>query len=166
MAAEQALPERTIAQLAKLASSVRERTGTRGRCVLLIGTERTGKTLAAQMLADKLGLALYRVDLSAVVSNYIGGTEKNLDKVFAHAETSGAVLFFDEADALFGKRGEVKDSHDRYANLGLNYLLQRIEEFRGVVILTTNERENLDDAFLRRVQFEIRLPRRVPKRRR
>ena len=107
---------------------------------LFAGESGTGKTLAAEVLANELGLDLYRIDLAAIVSKYIGETEKNLRRVFDAAEASGAVLLFDEADALFGKRGEVKDAHDRYANLEVAYLLQRMESYRGLAILTTNLR--------------------------
>jgi SpoVK/Ycf46/Vps4 family AAA+-type ATPase len=105
-----------------------------------------------------LGLDCYKIDLSTVVSKYIGETEKNLNRIFAEAETSNAVLFFDEADALFGKRTEVKDSHDRYANIEVNYLLQKMEEHEGVVILATNLSKNMDEAFLRRVNFSVVFP--------
>ena len=110
------------------------------------------------MLANELRLNLYRIDLSAVVSKYIGETEKNLRRLFDAAEDGGAILFFDEADALFGKRTEVKDSHDRYANIEVNYLLQRMEAFRGLAILATNMRSALDTAFLRRLRFVVALP--------
>ena len=106
----------------------------------------------------ELGLDLYRIDLAATVSKYIGETEKNLRRVFDAAEASGAVLLFDEADALFGKRGEVKDGHDRYANLEVAYLLQRMESYRGLAILTTNLRSNVDRAFLRRLRFVVQFP--------
>ena len=110
------------------------------------------------MLAAELALDLYRIDLAATVSKYIGETEKNLRRLFDAAEASGAVLLFDEADALFGKRSEVKDSHDRYANLEVAYLLQRMEAYRGLAILTTNLRSNLDRAFLRRLRFVVQFP--------
>jgi len=129
-----------------------------GVTALFTGESGTGKTLAAEVLARELGLDLYRVDLAATVSKYIGETEKNLRRVFAAAEASGAVLLFDEADALFGKRGEVKDGHDRYANLEVAYLLQRMESYRGLAILTTNLRSNLDRAFLRRLRFVVQFP--------
>ena len=129
-----------------------------GISALFAGESGTGKTLAAEVLAGELGLDLYRIDLSAVVSKYIGETEKNLEQLFAAAETSGAVLLFDEADALFGKRSEVKDSHDRYANIELAYLLQRMESYRGLSILTTNMKSSLDTAFLRRVRFVVQFP--------
>jgi len=129
-----------------------------GISALFAGESGTGKTLAAEVLAGELGLDLYRIDLSAVVSKYIGETEKNLEQLFAAAETSGAVLLFDEADALFGKRSEVKDSHDRYANIELAYLLQRMESYRGLSILTTNLKSSLDTAFLRRIRFVVQFP--------
>jgi hypothetical protein len=129
-----------------------------GITALFAGESGTGKTLAAEVIAGALGLLLYRVDLSAVVSKYIGETEKNLRRLFDAAEGGGAVLFFDEADALFGKRSEVKDSHDRYANIEVGYLLQRMEAFRGVTILATNLRQNLDAAFLRRIRFVVQFP--------
>ena len=129
-----------------------------GISALFVGESGTGKTLAAEVLAGELGLDLYRIDLSAVVSKYIGETEKNLEHLFAAAETSGAVLLFDEADALFGKRSEVKDSHDRYANIELAYLLQRMESYRGLSILTTNLKSSLDTAFLRRIRFVVQFP--------
>src|SRR5262249_1548956 len=118
----------------------------------------TGKTLAAEVLAHELELDLYRIDLSAVVSKFIGETEKNLKKVFDAAEQGGVVLLFDEADALFGKRSEVRDSHDRYANIEVGYLLQRMESFQGVAILTTNAKTSLDQAFQRRLRFTVEFP--------
>jgi hypothetical protein len=129
-----------------------------GVSALFTGPSGTGKTLAAQVLAAALQLDLYRIDLSAVVSKYIGETEKNLRRVFDAAETGGAVLLFDEADALFGRRGDVKDSHDRYANIEVGYLLQRMESYGGLAILTTNLKDNLDGAFLRRLRFVVEFP--------
>ena len=124
-----------------------------------------GALVAAQTLARDLGKKLYRVDLGAVISKYIGETEKNLRRVFNAARKSRAVLFFDEADALFGKRTEVHDSHDRYANIEINYLLQRIEEYAGVAILATDKRTKIDNALSRRFDFVIRVPpRRKPRR--
>jgi SpoVK/Ycf46/Vps4 family AAA+-type ATPase len=114
--------------------------------------------MAAEVIANALRLDLYRIDLSAVVSKYIGETEKNLRKLFDAAEDGGAILFFDEADALFGKRSEVKDSHDRYANIEINYLLQRMEAFQGLAILATNMKGSLDTAFLRRLRFVVNFP--------
>jgi SpoVK/Ycf46/Vps4 family AAA+-type ATPase len=129
-----------------------------GISVLFAGESGTGKTMAAEVIANELGLLLYRTDLSAVVSKYIGETEKNLRKLFDAAEDGGAILFFDEADALFGKRSEVKDSHDRYANIEINYLLQRMESYQGLAILATNMKAALDNAFLRRLRFIVNFP--------
>ncbi len=129
-----------------------------GISALFTGASGTGKTMAAEVLAGELGLELYQVDLSAVVSKYIGETEKNLRRVFDAAEGSGTVLFFDEADALFGKRSEVKDSHDRYANVEVSYLLQRMEQYEGIAILATNLRSALDTAFMRRLRFVVEFP--------
>lgn len=125
---------------------------------LFVGQSGTGKTLAAEVLAHELELDLYHIDLSQIVSKYIGETEKNLRRVFDAAEQGGAVLLFDEADALFGKRSEVKDSHDRYANLEISYLLQRMEAYQGISVLTSNNRSALDNAFLRRIRFIIHFP--------
>ncbi|MFL5756835.1 MAG: ATP-binding protein, partial [Chloroflexota bacterium] len=130
----------------------------RGITVLFAGASGTGKTMAAEVLANDLGLDLYRIDLAGVVSKYIGETEKNLRRLFDAAERSGSVLLFDEADALFGKRTEVRDSHDRYANIEINYLLQRMEDYRGLAILATNMRGLLDHAFLRRLRFILDFP--------
>ncbi|HJW38673.1 MAG TPA: ATP-binding protein [Candidatus Udaeobacter sp.] len=129
-----------------------------GISALFAGASGTGKTMATEVLANELRLDLYRIDLSQVVSKYIGETEKNLRRVFDAAEEGGAILLFDEADALFGKRSEVKDSHDRYANIEISYLLQRMEEYRGLAILTTNMKEALDSAFLRRIRFIVHFP--------
>ena len=130
----------------------------RGISLLLSGPSGTGKTMAAEVIASDLALDLYRIDLSRVVSKYIGETEKNLRAVFDAAETSGAVLLFDEADALFGKRSEVKDSHDRYANIEVSYLLQRMECYSGLAILATNMKGHLDSAFMRRLRYVIDVP--------
>jgi AAA+ superfamily predicted ATPase len=129
-----------------------------GLNALFSGPSGTGKTMAAGILARSLGLDMYKIDLSGVVSKYIGETEKNLDRIFAEAGTANAVLFFDEADALFGKRSEVKDAHDRYANIEISYLLQKMEEYDGVAILATNLSQNLDEAFARRMQFVVEFP--------
>jgi SpoVK/Ycf46/Vps4 family AAA+-type ATPase len=129
-----------------------------GTSALFAGGSGTGKTLAAEVLAAELKLALYRIDLSAVVSKYIGETEKNLRQIFEVAADSGAVLLFDEADALFGKRSDVKDSHDRYANIEVSYLLQRMEAYPGLAILTTNLKSALDSAFQRRLRFIVDFP--------
>jgi hypothetical protein len=129
-----------------------------GLTALFSGTSGTGKTMAAEVLAHALSLDLFQIDLAGLVSKYIGETEKNLKRVFDAAEDSGAILLFDEADALFGKRSEVKDSHDRYANLEVSYLLQRMETYRGLAILTTNMRHAIDAAFLRRIRFILEFP--------
>ncbi len=135
----------------KLASSA-------GVTVLFAGPPGTGKTMAAEVMAGELKLDLYKIDLASVVSKYIGETEKNLEKIFNEAQSSNAILFFDEADAIFGKRSEVKDAHDRYANIEISYLLQRMESYDGVTILATNLRANLDEAFTRRLQFAVDFP--------
>ena len=165
------LPAGHLELLHEIAHHVRYRTlvyddwgfadqGTRGLGVtaLFAGESGTGKTLAAEIIAGELGLDLYRIDLAATVSKYIGETEKNLRRLFDAAEASGAVLLFDEADALFGKRGEVKDAHDRYANLEVAYLLQRMESYRGLALLTTNMRSNVDRAFVRCLRFVVQFP--------
>lgn len=165
------LPPDTLRQLKEVVNTVEQRPTVYGRWgfgrklalgkgsnALFAGESGTGKTMAADIIAGVLGLDLYKIDLSSVVSKYIGETEKNLDRIFTEATTSNAILFFDEADAIFGKRSEVKDSHDRYANIETGYLLQRMESFEGVVILATNLRANLDDAFIRRLHFIIEFP--------
>ena len=129
-----------------------------GISALFAGASGTGKTMAAEVLAHDLRLDLYRIDLSSTVSKYIGETEKNLRRIFDAAEEGGAILLFDEADALFGKRSEVKDSHDRYANIEVGYLLQRMEAYRGLAVLTTNLKNSLDPAFLRRIRFVVQFP--------
>jgi hypothetical protein len=129
-----------------------------GLKVLFAGESGTGKTMAGQVLARELGLDLFRIDLATVVSKYIGETEKNLDRIFTAATGSNAILFFDEADALFGKRSEVRDAHDRYANIEVAYLLQKMESYPGAVILATNFRQNMDDAFLRRLDVVVDFP--------
>jgi len=165
------LPERHIALLRSISAYLRHRdlvlqewgyertvARTQGLKAMFAGESGTGKTMAAQVLANELGLELYRVDLATVVSKYIGETEKNLDRIFAAAEGSNAILFFDEADALFGKRSGISDAHDRYANIEVAYLLQKMEGYIGAVILATNFRSNIDDAFLRRLDFVIDFP--------
>ena len=165
------LPGESVALLHHIADQVRQRIkvyedwGFRqkmnrglGISALFTGESGTGKTMAAEVIANDLRLDLYRIDLSAVVSKYIGETEKNLRRLFDAAEDGGAILFFDEADALFGKRSEVKDSHDRYANIEINYLLQRMEAYRGLAILATNMKNALDTAFMRRLRFIINVP--------
>ena len=130
----------------------------RGLVVLFAGPSGTGKTMAAEVIAHELGLEIFKIDLSSVVSKYIGETEKNLAKIFDEAAQSNAILFFDEADALFGKRTEVSDSHDRYANIEVGYLLQRLETYDGIGVLATNLRQNIDEAFTRRMDFLVDFP--------
>ena len=130
----------------------------KGLITLFTGTSGTGKTMAAQLLAGEQGVDLYKIDMSAVVSKYVGETEKNLSRVFAEAEDSNAIIFFDEADALFGKRGKVEEARDRWANMEVNYLLQRVEEYAGVVVLATNLRQNIDEAFIRRIHIIVDFP--------
>jgi ATP-dependent 26S proteasome regulatory subunit len=129
-----------------------------GITALFSGESGTGKTMAAEVLANELQLDLYKIDLSQVISKYIGETEKKLKKIFDAAEEGGSILLFDEADALFGKRSEVKDSHDRYSNIEVSYLLQRMEAYRGLAILTTNMKGALDRAFMRRIRFVVQFP--------
>jgi SpoVK/Ycf46/Vps4 family AAA+-type ATPase len=130
----------------------------KGLSALFSGPPGTGKIMSAEVIANELHLDLYKIDLSQVVSKYIGETEKNLHRIFHEAQWSNAILFFDEADALFGKRSEVKDAHDRYANIEIGYLLQKIEEYDGIAILATNLRKNMDEAFVRRIQFIVEFP--------
>lgn len=165
------LPDKELGILQDIASHVRQRMkvydiwgmGSKskrglGISALFAGASGTGKTLAAEVLGNELELDVYRIDLSAVVSKYIGETEKNLRRIFDSAEGGGVILLFDEADALFGKRSEVKDSHDRHANIEVSYLLQRMEAYRGLAILTTNLKSSLDQAFLRRLRFVVQFP--------
>jgi hypothetical protein len=165
------LPERALAALRTISIFLRHRdrvledwggtagaSAPEGLTVLFAGESGTGKTMAAQVIAGELGLELFRIDLATVISKYIGETEKNLDSIFSAAEGSNAILLFDEADALFGKRSEVRDAHDRYANVEVAYLLQRIEGYAGAVILTTNLRHNIDAAFLRRLDLLVDFP--------
>jgi hypothetical protein len=165
------LPPERVAQLRELLDHVAHRTRvydewgfarkhpqSTGLSALFAGPPGTGKTMAAGVIARELALDLYRIDLSSVVSKYIGETERNLDQVFTAAERSNAILFFDEADALFGKRTEIRDAHDRYANIEISYLLQRVEDYDGVVILASNLRNNIDKAFARRLRFTIEFP--------
>ena len=167
------LPLATLSRVKDVAAAIRNRHVVYGRWgfaaqagqgmglglkVLFSGPSGTGKTMTASVIAADLGQDLYRIDLSSVVSKYIGETEKHLDRVFRASRNSNAVLFFDEADALFGKRSEVKDAHDRYANVETAYLLQRIEEHDGVVILASNLSQNIDAAFLRRLHFVVEFP--------
>jgi len=165
------LPEDAVAKLREICCRVEFRHQVLGRWgferklssgigvnALFHGHSGTGKTMAAAIIAKELRLDLYKIDLAGIVSKYIGETEKNLDRIFEAAATANAILFFDEADALFGKRSEVRDSHDRYANLEISYLLQRMEQYDGVAILATNLKQNLDDAFVRRLAFSINFP--------
>ncbi len=165
------LPDDQLDLLSEIADTVRSRqvvlqewgvgrklAASQGITILFAGPPGTGKTMAAEILAGALSLELYKIDLSMVVSKYVGETEKNLEHIFSEAESSNAILFFDEADALFGKRSEVRDSHDRYANIEISYLLQRMEAYDGVTILATNLRANLDAAFTRRLQFAVDFP--------
>jgi AAA+ superfamily predicted ATPase len=165
------LPKTSVRQIQELRARVRYRSRVysdlgferrltlgKGLIVLFTGSTGTGKTTAAELLAREQGVDLYKVDLSSVISKYVGETEKNLAHVFDEAEDANAILFFDEADALFGKRGEVKQAQDRWANLEVNYLLQRVEEYAGVVILASNLRQNIDDAFLRRIHSIVDFP--------
>jgi SpoVK/Ycf46/Vps4 family AAA+-type ATPase len=165
------LPEYKLTQLKEICSQARHRyrvfgewgfdrklSHGKGLSALFSGPPGTGKTMAAEVIAHDLQMDLYKVDLSSVVSKYIGETEKNLSRIFHEAETGNAILFFDEADALFGKRTEVSDAHDRYANIEISYLLQKMEEYEGIVILATNLRENMDEAFTRRIRFIIEFP--------
>ena len=165
------LPPDQVAQLREITAQVRHRRTVlerwgfdrhlamgKGVNVLFAGPSGTGKTMASEIIAAELGLELYKIDLSSMVSKYIGETEKNLDRVFSAAREANAILFFDEADAIFGKRSEVKDAHDRYANIEVGYLLQKMEEYDGVVILATNLLNNLDDAFVRRLHMTIDFP--------
>jgi len=130
----------------------------RKNIVLFAGVNGTGKTIAAEVIAGGLKRDLYRVDLSNIVSKYIGETEKNLSRLFNAAESAGGILLFDEAEALFGKRSEVKDAHDRYANLEISYLLQRLESFKGLAILATNHEGDTPEKFRRRVRFVVDFP--------
>lgn len=165
------LPDDTIAQLSEICQrfTYRHRVLTewgfdrklsqgKGISTLFAGPSGTGKTMAAEVIASELGFCLYRIDLSGVVSKYIGETEKNLDHIFTIAEHSNAILFFDEADALFGRRSEVRDSHDRYANIEISYLLQKLEQYESIAILATNLPQNLDESFARRLSFTVYFP--------
>jgi hypothetical protein len=163
------LPPAQMTQLRHLAARYRHRDVVHGEwgvaavpsaglVAMFTGPSGTGKTLAAEVVAHDLGLDLYRVDLSAVVSKYVGETEQHLARLFDAAASAGLVLFFDEADALFGKRSEVTDAHDRYANIETSYLLQRLEVYDGLVVLATNLANNLDQAFLRRIHVAVEFP--------
>jgi SpoVK/Ycf46/Vps4 family AAA+-type ATPase len=156
--------ERDLLDAVGLAASASGRSGaerSRWPVVVFHGDRNTGKTLAAYQLAHALGMDIFRVDLSQVTNKYIGETEKNLDTIFEHAEAGEAVLLLDEADALLGKRTEVRDAHDRYANVDVAYLLQRLEEHVGPVILATNRKANIDEAFVRRLRHVVEFPRPV-----
>jgi SpoVK/Ycf46/Vps4 family AAA+-type ATPase len=165
------LPPRAIRQLREVCAAERFRSVIyvewgfdrrmmhgKGLNVLFCGPSGTGKTMSAGIVARELGLDLYKIDLSTVVSKYIGETEKQLSLIFREAQSSNAILFFDEADAIFGKRSEVKDAHDRYANIEVAYLLQKMEEYEGIVILATNFRKNIDEAFTRRIHYIVEFP--------
>jgi hypothetical protein len=164
------LPAATLRRLHELASAIGQRdtvfdawsfarlNGSRSVRALFSGVSGTGKTMSASVIAHELGLPLFRVDLSSVVSKYVGETERNLEAVFRASEHGNAVVMFDEADALFGKRSEVSDAQDRYANIEVAYLLQRMETYDGVLFLTTNLATNMDEAFSRRIHFEIDFP--------
>jgi len=165
------LPPRTLQQLREVCAAEKYRSVIyadwgfdrrlmqgKGLNVLFCGPSGTGKTMSAGIVARELGLDLYKIDLSSVISKYIGETEKHLSQIFREAQSSNAILFFDEADAIFGKRSEVKDAHDRYANVEVAYLLQKMEEYEGIVILATNFRKNIDDAFTRRIHYIVEFP--------
>jgi SpoVK/Ycf46/Vps4 family AAA+-type ATPase len=165
------LPADTAAQLREMCQRVAQRQRVlddwgfedklsmgKGVNALFAGPSGSGKTMAVEIISREIELDAYKIDLSGVVSKYIGETEKNLDRIFAAAENANAILFFDEADALFGKRSEVRDSHDRYANIEISYLLQKMEEYPGIAILATNMRQNLDEAFVRRLTFSVHFP--------
>ncbi|GLQ89926.1 ATP-binding protein [Dyella flagellata] len=164
------LPDDVLERLREIAAAIRyrhrvyhewgflERDRGGGMRVLFAGASGTGKTMTASVIAHELDLDLYRIDLSGIVSKYIGDTEKNLDRIFDAASAHNAVLFFDEADAMFGKRSEVKDAHDRYANIEVAYLLQKLEEHSGVVMLATNFKRNIDEAFTRRMHYVVDFP--------
>jgi SpoVK/Ycf46/Vps4 family AAA+-type ATPase len=165
------LPDATLQRLREIAAAIefrhvvysewgfgRQSAAGTGLKTLFAGDSGTGKTMAAGIIAKGLGLEMYKIDLSGVVSKYIGETEKNLDRIFRAAACSNAILFFDEADALFGKRSEVRDAHDRYANIEVAYLLQKLEEFEGIVILASNLSKNIDEAFSRRMHYVVDFP--------
>jgi AAA+ superfamily predicted ATPase len=165
------LPDDTVGQLRELCQQVaqghrvlgewgfgRQLSLGKGVTALFAGPSGTGKTMAAEIIANELRLDLYKIDLSGVVSKYIGETEKNLERIFAAAENANAILLFDEADALFGKRSEVRDAHDRYANVEIAYLLQQMDQYQGIAILATNLRQNMDEAFIRRLRFVVEFP--------
>jgi hypothetical protein len=150
--------QRVEARVPVAASGLPGSAAHRSVMALFVSPDSAAGRTAASVLANELGVGLYRIDLSAVVGKFIGETEKNLSAVFADAEAAGAILFIDEADALFGKRSEVKDAHDRFANIEVNYLLQRLEDFNGLVVLASNSRDNVDPAIVRRVDYVLELP--------
>lgn len=165
------LPPHLMKQLHEVAASFRDRRVAHsdwglenkhsfgnGVNALFTGAKGTGKTMAAQILARELGLDLYRIDLASIANKYIGETEKNLDRIFRMAQASNSILLFDESDALFGRRSDVKDAHDRFANIEIAYLLQKLEEYDGIVVIATNLRGNLDEAFTRRMRHIVGFP--------
>jgi SpoVK/Ycf46/Vps4 family AAA+-type ATPase len=169
--ADLVVPQRTIQQLREVCAAARCRNRIyeewgfdrrlsegKGLNALFYGPSGTGKTMSAGIVARELGLDLYKIDLSVIVSKYIGETEKHLSQIFREARSSNAILFFDEADAIFGKRSEVKDAHDRYANIEVSYLLQKMEDYEGIVILASNFRKNIDEAFTRRIHYFVEFP--------
>lgn len=165
------LSDRKLKELHEIAAQLNQATKNQGsqefskklsresvQSLLFVGTSGEGQTLAAEILSQISGLDLYRIDLGAIVSKFIGETEKNLERIFKEAEKKKVILFFDEADALFGKRTEVKDAHDRFANMKVNYLLKRIEDYSGPVILSTNSKEDIDQTFSGRIKFMLEFP--------
>jgi SpoVK/Ycf46/Vps4 family AAA+-type ATPase len=164
--ADLGLPTEVVSKLKEVCSqvkqssrtSIRESNPDKGLIVLFSGLGGTSKIKAAEVIANQLHLDLYRVDLSAILSKYIGETEKNLRRLFDTTEATNTILFFDEADALFDKRSEVRDAHDRYANIEVSYLLERIEDYKGIAILATNLRINIDEAFMRRMHCVVEFP--------
>lgn len=165
------LPEDQKKQLAEICNQVRYRhvvyndwgfgqklARGKGLNILFSGPSGTGKTMAAEIMGNKLSIDVYKIDLSTIISKYIGETEKNLDCVFRDGATANAIIFFDEADSIFGKRSEVRDSHDRYANVEISYLLQKIDDYDGIIIMATNLRKNMDEAFTRRMHFCVEFP--------
>jgi len=165
--ADLGLPAKVVSQLKEISGHVKQRSRAfsralnpaKGLIVLFSGPSGTGKIKAAEVIANELRLDLYRIDLSAAVGKYMGETEKNLNRLFDTTQASKTILFLDEGDALFGKRSEVKDAHDRYANIEVGYLLERMEDYDGMVILATNLKTNIDPAFVRRLRFIIEFPR-------
>ncbi len=156
------LPDERLQSLRRNASTIAAEANrslpVKNKKILFIGAPGTGKKTLASLIGEQLGIDVYKIDLSMVVSKYIGETEKNLELVFAKAENKGWILFFDEADALYRKRTNVRDAHDRYANIEIAYLLEKIEKYNAIVILTTNMKSNIDEAFKRRFQTVINFP--------